>query len=1660
NSGGTDEGSRFYNITHAGSGTLQPVTSHLALSGALATTGSGTLDFDTGDRNMTVEGNMTLARGKVIMGAGTWTVGGNFNNSTVTTWTRGNYGTLVLTGTADFTPKLGIGIWNFTIAGGADITYVSAGGSNAYVANILTVNGHLEIQTGRMVYSGETYTDFIVNAGGSVDGAGTLALYRAANGHGLTVLNGTLDCLFWYYRPETTGRLAAGRYGGGLTIWSNLAGKVATLDNGTYTVIGPFAVSTNTTAGQLTLNNATNNPSFDLRGGVTVTDATNPVVWTKGTGTITLSGSTAQSVNLLGKTVEDMTVNKTHGIVTFTGTGTVDSLTVSSGTVNFNGKRITTVGNVTIGTTGQVAPAGLPGTVLTVGGNLSLTGQNGDLLSLSATGAWTLNVAGAGTAQYVTVANSNASGGRQINAAGGTNTDGGGNLNWHFGGDLTGKLYSDEGVTPVAGKTVSVSLNGGAAIASDDTDAGGQYVLESLYMTGGTIVTLYVNDETEDAVTVLLGSGSAMTGVSLYQNRLIVRSESGSAAVDNAILGVASLSASSDTDISAIFSIASGNLTVASGKELMVWTGDTFTPGGQVTASDYDINGTLNAGTNAFTVNGSFDATGGSFSTSGTATFGATAAGKSITSNGGSFGTVTFNGTGGQWTLQDNFTANNVTFNAGALTGGAWTMDVNGNLNMAGGALLAPARINVSGNWTKKAAATFTAGSSVVTLDGTNQVMSGSTTFSTLRKKATSPDILYFAAGDTQAVTSRWSMSGSLGALLSLRSSLTGAQWNINPSGARSIGYLDVKNSTNANATIIEASDGTNVNNGGNTNWRFSLVPPTLNMQYVAPFDNALAAHVIHPLLLRFSEPVTKRPGSITIYKADGTVFQTVDAMSGAVHGSSDSWWVQHAPFSTGTGYYVRISAGAFWDSEQNEFAGIADATAWNFTTTMTVAGTVYQIDGTTPVGPYVPIAWRKNGGVLVDETVTDAQGNYTLTGATMLPGDVITIHLRDSTYTNKSAIVISSAGRDMEDVDLYVGHVIVRTNRTGIPMRSSSLSTGYTNDPYVTGMFQMTGNHMYVPEGQKLLLWNDFQSEGNLVTPFATVRGTFNLGGHLLSASGMTLQAGAAVNAGTGTVTMKGPLTIGAASFAQQDATMRVSGNLTVGTGATFTKASNGSPLILNGDLDLYVVDGGTNLGNLRIGESPDTTNLKSDITVDSLTVGTGDVLHTHGYDVTVLGDFINYGTVTTVTNGGRTTEMRVAGAMTNHGSYTADDSVITLSGAWLNDGTFQANTSTVILDGAGQTVSGTGAFYNLVKGVTAADTLTFQAGATQTVTNRWSMSGSLGNVLSLRSSVTGSQWNINPSGTRVIGTLDVRDSNNTNATAIDARGGTNVNSGNNVNWLFGFNVTGRLFSDEGTTPLANRVVTASVNGGPKAGSGTTDAAGSFTITGVNMTGGTVVALYADGGAEKAVTVVLGSGSAMTGISLYQNRLILRSESGSAAVDNAILGVAVLSASGDADVTSLLSSATPSAVTVSSGYELYLWPGDTFVPGGTVSADDWDVNGTVNMSTNAYTISGSFDATGGTFTTTGTGTFTATSAGKTIMANGNAFRYVTFNGAGGGWTPQDAFTASGITVANGTLAGGAQNVRIDGDVTISGGVFSAPTGSFTVAGNWNKTGG
>lgn len=139
--------------------------------------------------------------------------------------------------------------------------------------------------------------------------------------------------------------------------------------------------------------------------------------------------------------------------------------------------------------------------------------------------------------------------------------------------------------------------------------------------------------------------------------------------------------------------------------------------------------------------------------------------------------------------------------------------------------------------------------------------------------------------------------------------------------------------------------------------------------------------------------------------------------------------------------------------------------------------------------------------------------------------------------------------------------------------------------------------------------------------------------------------------------------------------------------------------------------------------------------------------------------------------------------------GSFTAPSGTMSVAGPFTHSGgTFTHNDGTVVLDGTTQLITGSTTFYNLTR--TTPGTLTFEAGSTQTILGTLTLKGTdEGSRLLLRSSIPGTQWNIDPQGVRLLAYLDVQDSNNINSAIIETGGTGSVDSGNNTGWNFAQN-------------------------------------------------------------------------------------------------------------------------------------------------------------------------------------------------------------------------------------------------------------------------------
>jgi parallel beta-helix repeat protein len=274
------------------------------------------------------------------------------------------------------------------------------------------------------------------------------------------------------------------------------------------------------------------------------------------------------------------------------------------------------------------------------------------------------------------------------------------------------------------------------------------------------------------------------------------------------------------------------------------------------------------------------------------------------------------------------------------------------------------------------------------------------------------------------------------------------------------------------------------------------------------------------------------------------------------------------------------------------------------------------------------------------------------------------------------------------------------------------------------------------------------------------------------------TLVPPASEGVGTILIFLEGPVTI-------NDAKTLIAGNgnnTSISFGSTINSASGGTGnLTINNNATFSNHVGGTTpIGTLTL-------------TAGNVTAGTSNV--TTG---TIAVDGGTFGQAASPTGNWDVDNVTIASEAT----MNATTGTFSVSGNWNNSGEFDPKTGTVTLDGTNQTIIGATTFYNLTKNVTSAATLTFPSATTTAVTNTLNLSGATGQLLSLRSSTSGTQWQIDPQGTRTIAYLDVQDSNNESGTAIDTVGKNIFDSGRNTNWTFEApTVTTQAVSGIGTT-------------------------------------------------------------------------------------------------------------------------------------------------------------------------------------------------------------------------------------------------------------------
>ncbi len=115
--------------------------------------------------------------------------------------------------------------------------------------------------------------------------------------------------------------------------------------------------------------------------------------------------------------------------------------------------------------------------------------------------------------------------------------------------------------------------------------------------------------------------------------------------------------------------------------------------------------------------------------------------------------------------------------------------------------------------------------------------------------------------------------------------------------------------------------------------WSFSTGSSPPLVPTFSPKANSFGVALNANLVATFSETIQKGTGNITIHRADGTVFETINVSSSTVTLSGGKVTINPVNnFVAGAGYYVLIDSTAFRNTANQFYAGISDPAVWSFT--------------------------------------------------------------------------------------------------------------------------------------------------------------------------------------------------------------------------------------------------------------------------------------------------------------------------------------------------------------------------------------------------------------------------------------------------------------------------------------------------------------------------------------------------------------------------------------------------------------------------------------------------------------------------------------------------------------------------------------------------------
>jgi hypothetical protein len=746
--------------------------------------------------------------------------------------------------------------------------------------------------------------------------------------------------------------------------------------------------------------------------------------------------------------------------------------------------------------------------------------------------------------------------------------------------------------------SIKVAVNGSLQAQSDATVDGAWSITGVPKPTTGAVITVFVDgaSDTNEAVAVTKYDGSGnIDNVVLIKETLTLGTNGGANSpqtITNTDLEQYDNEASADEDVfyesdtvaytcdgtASTTGLCVDNTAQSTAGKLLVVTGNTFAPGGNINTHDIEIDGTFTGGASTYTVNGSWNDTGTFTPNSSTVNFTSTSTGETITTTGSTFSNLTFNGSGGGWTLQDSTTVSSVL-----------TIAV-GNFNAGSGTTLT---LSGTGGNPFQNSATFTAGTSTVSYTGANgggDTIVENTTFYNLTVNA----------ADT------FDLSGA-----------TVVTNNLNIAHASAI--LDTVSGQNYALTV-----GGNFSNSGT----FTAQAGTVTFN-----DNTKVSQISGSISF-YNLTVTTAGKDLEFTNAQTFTIEGVLTLTGTAGGGNEvtlnriggsgQWTINNTALDSSSITYTTVTNSACQAgtpsidmSGAGNTNGGNNGACWGFVTLIDFGGTVYNDQGSTNIGANKTVTLKVNGsGNYTDET--DSSGIYSISAAAG-SGAVVTVFIEGETE-NATTVTISN-GSNVSGLNLYRDTLIVRYE-TGSSITNTHLDQyDDGNDPGSGDVvFDVTSGNLTVQNSSKLIVWT-----GKTFAPGGTVTTTTSSNAATV-AGDLDIQASAVLNMGSNALTIGGDFT--------HNGTTGLT--LSAGQDTTFT-ATAASHVISVGSTNPAVFEdvifNGSG-GGWSFSQSSNSIN--GDLTMTAGTLATANSITVSGGDVTGNGDINITGGTFTVSGAG----------------------------------------------------------------------------------------------------------------------------------------------------------------------------------------------------------------------------------------------------------------------------------------------------------------------------------------------------------------------------------------------------------------------------------------